>query len=122
MVLNLCPDALASRCAFSSPSQPSPVDALSACNLATGIPVSAEILSTFAPREATVPNTRMNAAMITFDPFIPYLLLLRVHVSILGWPVVPLMNVKFRTRWQRGTAFRPLNSGVRLASRDLVAP
>jgi len=40
-------------------------------HVAHGIPVSAEILSTFAPREATVPHTRMNAAIITLNPFIP---------------------------------------------------
>src|SRR4029077_9866773 len=71
----LWPEAFASRCAFSKLPQPRPVDALSACNVATGTPVATEILSTLAARDATVPNTRMNAAMITLNLFIVNILL-----------------------------------------------
>src|SRR5207253_9781092 len=51
MSSKLLPDSFASRCAFSNPPHPSPVDALSACNVATGTPVSVEILSKFARSE-----------------------------------------------------------------------
>src|SRR5262249_41947266 len=50
--------------------QPSPVEALSACNVSTGTPVAVEILSRFAPREATVPNNRRAAAKIKLNVFI----------------------------------------------------
>ena len=36
-----------------------------------GTPVSAEILSKFAPCDTTVPNTRTDTAIITHSPFIP---------------------------------------------------
>jgi len=48
MLSKLWPVAFASRCAFSKLPQPRPVDALSACNVATGTPVAAEILSGLA--------------------------------------------------------------------------
>jgi hypothetical protein len=35
-----------------------------------GTPVAVEILSTLAARDATAPNTRMNAATITVNSFI----------------------------------------------------
>src|SRR5437870_4143581 len=70
MLSKLWPVAFASRCAFSKLPQPRPVDALSACNVAIGTPVAAEILCRFAARDATVPNARMNAAMIMLKLFI----------------------------------------------------
>jgi hypothetical protein len=70
MSSKLLPDEFASRCAFSNPPHPSPVDALSACNVTTGTPVSAEILSKFAPREEIEPNTRITAAVINPNVFI----------------------------------------------------
>jgi hypothetical protein len=66
----LWPVALASRWAFSKLPQPRPVDLLSVCNVATGTPVAAEILSRLAARDATVPNTKTNAAMIIVKLFI----------------------------------------------------
>jgi hypothetical protein len=89
----LWPEAFASRCAFSKLPQPRPVDALSACNVATGTPVATEILSTLAARDATVPNTRTNAAMITLNVFIgdktPY------KISALIGPPVPCFAKNF---------------------------
>src|SRR5439155_2567501 len=66
----LLPDALASKCAFSNSPQPSPVDVLSACNVATGTPVSSDILVRFAPRETTALNSRKNIAVIKLIVFI----------------------------------------------------
>src|SRR5262245_35141087 len=69
MLSKLWPEAFASRCAFSKLPQPSPVDVLSACNVATGTPVAAEILSTLSAC-ATAPNSRTKAAIITVSLFI----------------------------------------------------
>src|SRR5205823_2128045 len=70
MLSKLCPVALANKCAFSIPPQPSPVEALSACSVSTGTPVAVEILSRFAPREATTLNSKRNAAVVTVNVFI----------------------------------------------------
>jgi hypothetical protein len=65
------------------------VDVLSVCNVATGTPVAVEILSRLAARDATVPNTRMNAAMITVNPFIR-IASFRIKVSVLARALVHL--------------------------------
>jgi hypothetical protein len=70
MLSKLWPVALANKCAFSSPPQPSPVEALSACSVSTGTPVAVEILSTFSPREETTLNSKRNAAIVTVNVFI----------------------------------------------------
>src|SRR6188474_3467088 len=75
MLSKLWPEAFASRCAFSKLPQPRPVDALSACSVATGTPVAAEILSRLAARDAVVLNTRINAATITVNHFMDSILL-----------------------------------------------
>ena len=69
MSSKLLPDALASKWAFSNPPQPSPVDVLSACNVATGTPVSLEILVKSAPRERAAPNRRKEIAIIKLNVF-----------------------------------------------------
>jgi hypothetical protein len=70
MFSKFCPVALANKCAFSIPPQPSPVEALSACSVSTGTPVAAEILSTFSPREETTLNSTRNVAIVTVNVFI----------------------------------------------------
>src|SRR5262245_27911903 len=88
MLSKLWPEAFANRCAFSKLPQPRPVDALSACNVATGTPVAVEILPTLSAREATVPNTRTNAAMIILRFFI-VIRLPRIGVSVFARTSVP---------------------------------
>jgi hypothetical protein len=61
--------AFARRCAFSRLPHPSPVDALSACNVATGIPVAAEILSTLAAGDALATKIITNAARMILKFF-----------------------------------------------------
>src|SRR6266550_4040520 len=89
MSSKLLPDALASKCAFSNPPQPSPVDVLSACNVATGTPVSLEILVKSAPRERVALNSRKDIAITTkLNVFILIKLNFCRDVSILTQPMV----------------------------------
>lgn len=90
----LCPVAFARRCAFSKLPQPSPVDALSACKVATGTPVAAEILSTLAAGDVMAPNIRINAARMMLKFFMvskpP-----RIMVSLFSQAPVPSRNKNY---------------------------
>src|SRR4029077_12101054 len=118
MSSKLLPDEFASRCAFSSPPQPSPVDVLSACNVATGTPVSAEILSRFAPREAIEPKTRTNAAVIKPNAFICNQTPFTSTRFGFGATDGSLMSVKFVAQRCSG---RRIASNVVLTAADTVA-
>src|SRR5437016_12854490 len=121
MSSKLLPDALASKFAFSNSPQPSPVDALSACNVATGTPVSSDILVKFAPRETTALNSRKNIAVTKLNVFI----LIKLHscreVSISTRLMVGYSREKLKND---GGIFPPRTSQppLRRCSRERLLP